>query len=152
MAIDPLGTSHFSSSGYSNSAERYTCIINVTLNEPSGSYLAVRPLRHESNTLFLGNPYCNYIILLLLSLSLLLFLINKQRAKKAVSDSPGLVDFAIRLVKFVLNLPDGQVKFLRNPNYRRTVTSILLIKTFGLVYASPSLPEWQGVKITFFAP
>ena len=26
-------------------------------------------------------------------------------------DSPGLVDFAIRLVIFVLNLPDGQVLF-----------------------------------------
>ena len=27
------------------------------------------------------------------------------------SDSPGLVDFAIRLVIFVLSLPDGQVLF-----------------------------------------
>ena len=34
-----------------------------------------------------------------------------QRAKKVVSDSPGLVDFAIRLVNSVLNLPDRQVKF-----------------------------------------
>ena len=34
-----------------------------------------------------------------------------QWAKKLVSDSPGLVDFAIRLVIFVLNLPDGQVLF-----------------------------------------
>ena len=33
-----------------------------------------------------------------------------QRAKKLVSDSPGLVDFAIGLVNSVLNLPDGQVK------------------------------------------
>ena len=32
--------------------------------------------------------------------------------KKVVSDSPGLVDFAIGLVIFVLNLPDGQVLFL----------------------------------------
>ena len=32
-----------------------------------------------------------------------------QRAKKVVSNSPGLVDFAIGLVIFVLNLPDGQV-------------------------------------------
>ena len=32
-----------------------------------------------------------------------------QRAKKVVSDSPGLVDFAIGPVIFVLNLPDGQV-------------------------------------------
>ena len=34
-----------------------------------------------------------------------------QRAKKVVSDSLGLVDFAIALVIFVLNLPDGQVLF-----------------------------------------
>ena len=35
-----------------------------------------------------------------------------QRAKKVVSDSPGLVDFAFGLVNSVLNLPDGQVNFL----------------------------------------
>ena len=34
-----------------------------------------------------------------------------QRAKKVVSDSPGLVDFAIARVNPVLNLPKGQVKF-----------------------------------------
>ena len=34
-----------------------------------------------------------------------------QRAKKVVCDSPGLMDFAIRLVIFVLNLPKGQVLF-----------------------------------------
>ena len=34
-----------------------------------------------------------------------------QLAKKVVSNSPGLVDFAIGLVIFVLNLPDGQVLF-----------------------------------------
>ena len=32
-----------------------------------------------------------------------------QHAKKVVSDSPGLVDFAIEPVIFVFNLPDGQV-------------------------------------------
>ena len=37
--------------------------------------------------------------------------ITTQRAKKVVSDSLGLVDFAIRLVIFVSNLPDGQVLF-----------------------------------------
>ena len=31
---------------------------------------------------------------------------GKQHAKKVVSDSPGLVDFAIGLVNSVLNLPD----------------------------------------------
>ena len=35
----------------------------------------------------------------------------KQRAKKVVSNSPGLVDFAIGLVNSVVNLPDGQVRF-----------------------------------------
>ena len=34
-----------------------------------------------------------------------------QCAKKVVSNSPGLVDFAIGLVNSVLNLPDGQVMF-----------------------------------------
>ena len=34
-----------------------------------------------------------------------------QRAKKVVSDSLGLLDFAIGLVNFVFNLPDGQVMF-----------------------------------------
>ena len=34
-----------------------------------------------------------------------------QRAKKVVSDSPGLVDIATRLVNSVLNLPNGLVKF-----------------------------------------
>ena len=45
-----------------------------------------------------------------------------QRAKKGVSDSPGLVDFAIGLVIFVSNLPNGQVLFFGgNSNYRRIV-------------------------------
>ena len=35
-----------------------------------------------------------------------------QHAKKVMSNSPGLVDFAIGLVIFVLNLHDGQVLFL----------------------------------------
>ena len=54
----------------------------------------------------------------------------------------------------------GKLSFLRNSNYRRTVRSILLIKTFcglvemmfGPVNVSFSLPEWQDVKMTFFAP
>ena len=37
--------------------------------------------------------------------------ISGQCAKKVVSDSPGLVDFAIGLVISVLNLPNGQMKF-----------------------------------------
>ena len=78
-----------------------------------------------------------------------------------MSDSPGLVDFAIRLVNSVFNLPDGQVLFFfRNSNNRRTVKSILLVKTFlrlvemtsGLVNAGFSLSEWQAVKMILFAP
>ena len=34
-----------------------------------------------------------------------------QHAKKVVSNSPGLVDFAIGLVNSVFNLCDGQVMF-----------------------------------------
>ena len=36
---------------------------------------------------------------------------NNHCAKKVVSDSPRLVDFAIRLVNSVFNLPHGQVMF-----------------------------------------
>ena len=54
----------------------------------------------------------------------------------------------------------GKWSILRNSNYRRTVKSILLIKMFmglvemmfGLVYANFSLPEWQALKMTSFAP
>ena len=38
-------------------------------------------------------------------------MIPKQCAKKVVSDSAGLVDFVIRLVNSVLDLPNGQVNF-----------------------------------------
>ena len=52
-----------------------------------------------------------------------------QRAKKVVSDSPGLVDFAIGLVNSVFNLPDGRVTFLEEfEKTEGTVKSILLIK------------------------
>ena len=44
-----------------------------------------------------------------------------QRAKKVVSDSPGLVDFAIRLVNSVLNLSDGQAKIFQ----RIKITKVL---------------------------
>ena len=37
---------------------------------------------------------------------------SNQHAKKVMTDSPGLVDFALRLVNSVL-LPDRQVKFFR---------------------------------------
>ena len=61
----------------------------------------------------------------------------------------GLVDFAIRLVIFVFNWPDGQVLlFWGNSTYRRTVINPadqkgflgLIEMTCGLVHASYSLP------------
>lgn len=49
-----------------------------------------------------------YIFLGLLAGS---FTEQKGVAKKVMSDSPGMVSFGIGLVNFVLNLPDGLVKF-----------------------------------------
>ena len=71
-----------------------------------------------------------------------------QRAKKAVSDSPWLVDFAIVLVNSVLNLPVGQVKYFEELNLEKTceINSAhqkfggLVEMTFGPVNASFSLP------------
>ena len=53
---------------------------------------------------------------------------KNQRAKKVMSDSPGPVDFAIGLVIFVLNLPDGQVLFFGEIQSTEGLQSILLIK------------------------
>ena len=40
------------------------------------------------------------------------YIMANQCAKKVVSNSTGLLDFAIGRVKYVFNLPDGKVKFL----------------------------------------
>ena len=77
-----------------------------------------------------------------------------------MSDSPGLVDFAIRLVNSVVNLPDEQVKYFDEFNLQKNceINSAqqkiwgLVEMMFGIVIASFSLPEWQAVKVTFFAP
>ena len=77
-----------------------------------------------------------------------------------MSDSQGLVDFAIGLVNSVINVPDGQVKPFAEFKLHKNCEINLLIKTFlglaemmfGLVNVSLSLPEWQAVKMTFFAP
>ena len=77
-----------------------------------------------------------------------------------MSDSLGLVDFAIGLVNSVINLPDGQVKFFEEFKLQKNCEINLLIKTFlglvemmfGLVNVSFSLPKWQAVKMTLFAP
>ena len=51
-----------------------------------------------------------------------------QHAKKVMSDSLGLVDFAIVLVIFVLYLPDGQVLFFGEIEITEGLKSILLIR------------------------
>ena len=64
---------------------------------------------------------------------------DPQRPKKLVSDRPGLVDFAIGLVVFVLNLPDRQVLVFfffaggggGNSNYKGTVINPANQKGFG---------------------
>ena len=72
------------------------------------------------------------------------------------------MDFAIGLVNSVINL-HGQVKFFEEFKLQKNCEINLLIKTFlvflglvemmfGLVNVSFSLPEWQAVKMTFFAP
>ena len=57
-----------------------------------------------------------------------------QRAKKKLSDSPGLVDFAIGLENSVINLSNGQVNFFEDFTLQKNCEINLLIKTFlGLV-------------------
>ena len=46
---------------------------------------------------------------------------SAQSAKNVVSDSPGLVDFAIRLVNSLINLPNGQVKFFEGFKFNTEV-------------------------------
>ena len=45
-----------------------------------------------------------------------------------MSDSPGLVDFAIGLVMFVLNLLNGQVPFCGEIQFTKRLLAVLLIK------------------------
>ena len=69
------------------------------------------------------------------------------------------VDFAIRLVKSVINLPNRQLKFVGEFKLQKNceINSAhqnflgLVEMAFGLASASLSLPEWQAVKMTFFA-
>ena len=65
-----------------------------------------------------------------------------------MSDSPGLVNFAIGLMNSVINLPDRQVKFFEEFELQKNCEINWLIKTFlalvemmfGLVNVSFSLP------------
>ena len=77
-----------------------------------------------------------------------------------MSDSPGLVDFAIGLVNSVFHLPNGQVMFFEEFEWQKNceINSAsqkvlgLVEMMSGLVNASFILPEWQAVKMIFFAP
>ena len=84
-----------------------------------------------------------------------------QRAKKVVSHSPGLVDFTIRLVNSVLNLPNGPVKFFEEFNLQKNceinsahqnVFGASQNDVWASICYSFNLPEWQALKMTFFAP
>ena len=60
------------------------------------------------------------------------FNVREQRAKKVLSDSPGLVDFAIEIVNSVLNLPDEQVKFFEESKLQKNcVINPAYQKVFG---------------------
>ena len=85
---------------------------------------------------------------------------EEHPAKKLVSDCPGLVDFAIGLVNSVLDLPNGQVMCFEEFKLKKSCEiNSAHQRAFGAswndVWASNaffSLPEWQAVKMTFFAP
>jgi len=103
--------------------------------------------------------YISYLFIHYVLCFLLCHKLN-QRAKKVVSDSTGLVDFAIGLENSVLNLPNWQVKFFEEFKLQKNCEINLLVKTLlglvemmlGIVNVSFSLPEWQAVTMTFFAP
>ena len=63
-----------------------------------------------------------------------------------MSDSPELVDFVIGQVKSF-----EEFKSQKNCEINSAHQNIfrLVEMTFGLVYASFSLPEWQALKMTF---
>ena len=77
-----------------------------------------------------------------------------------MSNSPGLVNFAIGLVNSVINLPNTLVKFFEEFKLQKNYEINLLIKTFlglvemmfGLVNVSFSLPQLEAVRMSFFAP
>ena len=79
---------------------------------------------------------------------------NDQNAKKGMSDSPGLVDFAWVIEFSFLIAQRTSDSFGGNLNYRRTLINpghqqmfFRLVKmTIGLVHASYSLSKWQSCK------
>ena len=71
-----------------------------------------------------------------------------QRAKKVVSGSPGLADFAIGLVNSVFNLPDGPVIFFEEfEKQKNCEINSAVQKAFGLVEMTSGL-----VNVSFRRP
>ena len=78
-----------------------------------------------------------------------------QHANKVVSNSPGRAELAIRLVNPILDLPEGQVKFLGKFKLKKNCNQGCSSKILGgrlLKRLCNNLPEWQAIKPTFFAP
>ena len=83
-------------------------------------------------------------------------ILSTQCAEEVVSVSLGLVDFAVRLMSSVLNLPEGQVTFFWEYKSQKSCNQscsllffVLVDMIFGLVRASYSLSVWQAVKVLF---
>ena len=83
-------------------------------------------------------------------------LLSTQCAEEVVSVSLGLVDFAVRLMSSVLNLPEGQVTFFWEYKSQKSCNQscsllffVLVEMIFGLVRASYSLSVCQAVKLLF---
>ena len=86
-------------------ANGLTKICKVTIKQ--GSYYSKCNLKRSENLLISGPQIVKQIVIAISNNHLQ----HAKKNKKMVSDSLGLVDFAIRLVNSVLNLPDGQVMF-----------------------------------------
>ena len=116
------------------------------------------------NIAYLGQcqtPYFKWgeLIWVLLMWSMVFDLGLKQCVKKVMSHSSGLVDLAIRLVNF-----RGKFKLQKDCNQSSSSFGFFwkgwkmgggggqVWMTIGLVHATYSLPKWQVVKLTFFAP
>ena len=70
-----------------------------------------------------------------------------------VSDSLGLVDFAVGLVNSVLNLPDRRVIFLGGEfKLQKNCNQSCSSNFFWASTCYLQLAKWQAVKLTFFAP
>ena len=58
-------------------------------------------------------------VITIIIIIIIIIIIVIQRAKKVVSNSAGLVDFAIGLVNSVINLPNVQVKYFEEFNLQK---------------------------------